>query len=58
MAASSITADNQAYINIKLVDSEKRKIKSYDMTEKLQNFLNNEVKQKYPNINEIYTVSS
>lgn len=55
--AANITADNQAYINIKLVKLEKRTETSYKITEKLQDFIDKSVKTKYSSIKDIFTIS-
>ena len=55
--ASNITADSQSYINLKLISWDDRNTKSYKISENLQNFINKNIKNKYPSIKNIYTVS-
>ncbi len=55
--ASNITADSQSYINLKLISWDDRNTKSYKISENLQSFINKNIKNKYPSIKNIYTVS-
>lgn len=56
-SASNITSDNQAYINLKFVKKEQRNLKSYEIAEDLQKFINNSIKPNFSTIQDIYTVS-
>ena len=54
--ASNVTSDNQAYINIKLIPWEQRNYKAYEISEKIQYFINKSIKEKYPLIKDIFTI--
>ncbi len=55
--AANTTADNQAYLNIKLTDWDSREIESYVIAENLTDFINNTIKEKFPMLTDIFTVS-
>lgn len=55
-AASNPTADYQAYLNIKLIDWDDRDISSVTMSEKLTEYIWNEIRPKYNAIQDMYTV--
>lgn len=55
--AANTTADNQAYLNIKLIDWNSRDVKSYIIAEKLTNYIDKNIKPKYPMLSDIYTIS-
>lgn len=55
--AANTTADNQAYLNIKLLAWDDRDIKSYIIAEKLTDYINQNIKPKYPVLSDIYTIS-
>jgi HAE1 family hydrophobic/amphiphilic exporter-1 len=54
--ASNPTADYQAYLNIKLIDGDDRKISSVDISEDLQDYINSNIKPKYPFVKDIFNV--
>ncbi|RKW24756.1 efflux RND transporter permease subunit [Candidatus Gracilibacteria bacterium] len=54
--ASNVTSDNQAYINIKLIPGGQRNYKAYEISEKIQDFINKSIKEKYPLIKDIFTI--
>ena len=55
-SASNPTADYQAYFNIKLIDGDDREISSIEISEGLQEYINQHIKPKYPYVKDISNV--